>query len=689
MHKWFFLLTSTFMVLVASPTAFAVDADEPFAVQACPAELKVKPGGVVSLAFDYEVFKDHFIYRDMSSVTVTDAGGLALEDAVFPKGYVKFDKVSETEREIFEKGFQVLVEGTAPEGLSGKREVKVEVKWQGCNKPDNYCLFPETREVTCSVVVQEEAPSASSEVEAIAANVDAGSAEGSTDANAEASADANAEASADANAEASADANAGDTDTVGSETTGDEQPAAGAAPESEPEGVQPSNADSNDEVVVACAGKAGSAGAGATGIVSWVEGVLEGGEGSSFLAFLVLVFLGGLASSLTPCVYPMIPITISVIGASADQGKAKSFSLAVAYVLGIAATYTVLGLFAAYSGSLFGGMMQNPWVITGVSCVFFALAAAMFGFYEFALPSSLTTKASMVGGGGYGGAFIVGTVAGVVAAPCTGPVVALLLVKIASDYTMLQGVAIMLAFSLGLGQIFLVIGTFAGMLGSLPRSGTWMVEVKHLFGVVMVGVGIWYLGQILSESVMFLLWSGFLLIAAFELAGRMAAFKGPRDMRRVGAAAVLLVAGSVWLVTPLSDSTVSTVYAQEEVAWGSDHDAGASLSSTEGKPMIVDFTADWCAACKELEHFTYTDQAVISCAAEFVPVMIDGTEKTPEFERLRKKYKVVGLPAVYFVCPKGEVVSELTLKGFEPADMFLRKMNDALAACSSEATDAG
>lgn len=641
MRRLLILLVSAFTVLIASPAAFAVDADEPFAVVACPTAVTIEPGGAVSLPFNYEVFKDHFIYRDMSSVTVTDAGGLTLGEATFPKGHIKFDKVSEAEREIFEEGFQVVLAGTAPEGLSGKREVKVEVKWQGCNKPENYCLFPETREIVCTVQVGGDAPS-----------------------EAPAAAPTDAEDTVEGDAVAAAD-----------------------APKAAPGVVVASGAGSAGAIAAACAGTAGAAGAGATGIVAWVEGVIAGGEGSSFLAFLALVFLGGLASSLTPCVYPMIPITISVIGASADQGKAKSFSLAVVYVLGIAATYTVLGLMAAYSGSLFGGMMQNPWVVTGVACVFFALAAAMFGFYEFALPSSLTTKASTVGGGGYGGAFIVGTVAGVVAAPCTGPVVALLLVKIASDYTMLQGVAIMLAFSLGLGQIFLVIGTFAGMLGSLPRSGTWMVEIKHVFGVVMVGVGIWYLGQILSADVMRLLWTGFVVLAAFELAGRIAAFKGPRDLRRVGAGAVLLIVGLAWALKPAPE--ISTQLAHEAVSWGSNHDAGASLATTAGKPMIVDFTADWCAACKELEHFTYTDPAVVSCAAEFVPVMIDGTEKTPEFERLRKKYKVVGLPAVYFVCPEGDVVSDLTLKGFEPADMFLSKMNKALVACNSEADDAG
>ena len=619
---------------LAAPSALALDADEPFAVSACDKPVTAKAGEAVELSFEYQVFKDHFIYRDMSSVTVTDAAGLELKEAAFPKGKVKFDKVSEAEREIFEKTFTVKVAGTVPAGADGKKDVKVEVKWQGCNVPDNYCLFPETRELTCTVIVGD----------------------GASDARDGAPVDAPVEPGGDEpDAVAAADA-----------------PKAAATPGSA------AAASAN------CDGAAGDAGAGATGIVAWVEGILAGAEGSSFLAFLAIVFLGGLASSLTPCVYPMIPITISVIGASSDQGKLKSLSLAFVYVLGISATYTVLGLAAAYSGSLFGGMMQNPYVIVGVSLVFFALAAAMFGFYEFALPASVTTKASMMGGGGYGGAFIVGTVAGVVAAPCTGPIVALLLVKIASDYTVAQGVAIMLAYSFGLGQIFLAIGTFAGMIGSLPRSGAWMVEVKHVFGVLMVAVGVWYLGQILSAGVMSVLWVGVALLVAWEAAGRMTAIKGPRKPARIALAAVALVGGLFFALKPAPEVDAAAV-ADQHVDWSDDHDAGQRMSAQAGKPMIVDFTADWCAACKELEHFTYTDPAVVECAAEFVPVMIDGTDKTPEFERLRKKYKVRGLPAVYFVCPEGEVVSDLTLKGFEPADTFLAKMNRALAACGNGA----
>ena len=627
--------------LLGAPVALAIDADEPFAVAACDKPVTAKAGGSVELTFEYQVFKDHFIYRDMSGVSVTDAAGLEMKEAAFPKGHVKFDKVSEAEREIFEETFKVTLAGTVPAGVSGRRDVKVEVKWQGCNKPDNYCLFPETREFVCSVQVGDGASDAGvlDPVEGDAAPVE---------------------------------------DQGDGVVESDDEPSGKPAPVAAG-GVAASEA---------CDGTAGTAGAGATGIVAWVEGILAGAEGSSFLAFLAIVFLGGLASSLTPCVYPMIPITISVIGASSDQGKLKSFSLALVYVLGISATYTILGLAAAYSGSLFGGMMQNPFVIIGVAVVFFALAAAMFGFYEFALPSSLTTRASMLGGGGYGGAFVVGTVAGVVAAPCTGPIVALLLVKIASDYTVLQGVAIMLAYSLGLGQIFLVIGTFAGIIGSLPRSGAWMVEVKHIFGVVMVVVGIWYLGQLIDPVVMSVLWVGVTLLVAFEAGGRMALVKGPRAPLRVGLAALLLVGGLYFSLKPVPEIDEAAV-ADQHVTWGSDHEQGVTLAAQAGKPMIVDFTADWCAACKELEHFTYTDPAVVECSAEFVPVMVDGTDKTPEFERLRKLYEVRGLPAVYFVCPEGEVVSDLTLKGFEPADLFLTKMNRALAACGNGAAAEG
>jgi thiol:disulfide interchange protein DsbD len=302
------------------------------------------------------------------------------------------------------------------------------------------------------------------------------------------------------------------------------------------------------------------------------------------------------------------------------------------------------------------------------------------------LPESVTTRASQVGGGGWAGAFIVGTVAGVVAAPCTGPVVAYLLLEIANhpEWSSTAGVLVMLAYSLGLGMLFLAIGTFAGILASLPRSGTWMLAVKQLFGTVLVGAALFYFDKALASAYggrhlipeawnisVLVGWGAVALSLSIIVAGGRALLGAgrsvPRMMAGAGVAALSLV-----LLRP---------EAHAGVIWVRDHLEGLSAARAAGRPAIVDFTADWCAACKELEHFTYTDPAVVQCAAEFVPIMVDGTRESAEFDALRKEYGFKGLPAVYFVCPDGRVVRDLTLRGFEPADRFLAKMNVALATC--------
>jgi thiol:disulfide interchange protein DsbD len=374
---------------------------------------------------------------------------------------------------------------------------------------------------------------------------------------------------------------------------------------------------------------------------------------------------------------------VSVIGANADQGRAKAFLLSCVYVGGIATTYTVMGLAASQTGDMFGAALQNPFVLVGVALMMLALAAAMLGFYEFALPAGLTTKASMIGGGGgFGAAFVVGTVAGIVAAPCTGPVVAYLLIEIVNnEWSTLSGALVMLSYSLGLGMLFLVIGTFAGVLASMPRSGTWMVTVKKVFGVVLLGATAYYLGQALdvldaqqdgglswTDSAKDGLWAAVLLAAAWLTIG------GKKTPVRIGLAVAVLGIGGWQLFAPQAHL--------EGVVWDSDLEASLTASAGSGKPVIIDFTADWCAACKELEHFTYTDPAVIQCSADFEPVMLDMTATNDANAALQKRYAVKGLPAVFFICPGGEVLNDLTLQGFEPADRFLLKMNAALRTCS-------
>src|SRR5919198_3850202 len=212
----------------------------------------------------------------------------------------------------------------------------------------------------------------------------------------------------------------------------------------------------------------------------------------SLVAFAI-AFAGGVLTSLTPCVYPLIPITVSIFGAKTSRSRAQAMALSGLYVLGIATTYSVLGASAALTGKAFGTVMQNPWVLALVAVVFLAMAASMFGAFELQLPASLQAKLSGVGGAGYAGALAMGLVAGLIAAPCTGPVLAAALAYVATQGSVAYGVAIMFAYALGIGLLFFVIGAFSV---SLPKSGPWMETVKSLFGVALLAMALVYLRDV-------------------------------------------------------------------------------------------------------------------------------------------------------------------------------------------------
>lgn len=216
-------------------------------------------------------------------------------------------------------------------------------------------------------------------------------------------------------------------------------------------------------------------------------------EEDGLLAVLLLVFLGGLAASLTPCVYPLIPITISVFGAREATSRLQAFGLSTVYVGGIVLTYTALGLVAASVGKGIGEAMKSPWVLVGLAALMIAMGLSSLGLYEIGLPTSLQTRLSMAGGKGALGALIMGLVAGLVATPCVGPILVTVLVFVAQTQDLALGALLLATFALGMGMLFLVLGTFAGLLSRLPRSGPWMVAVKTAFGAVFFVVALYYL----------------------------------------------------------------------------------------------------------------------------------------------------------------------------------------------------
>ncbi len=226
-----------------------------------------------------------------------------------------------------------------------------------------------------------------------------------------------------------------------------------------------------------------------------MEGFLQGLEGylntAPLFAYLA-VFLGGVLTSFTPCVYPMIPITIAYIGGRGGESRMKGFSLSIFYVIGMASTYSALGAFAAMTGKLFGAASTNPILYLVVANIFIFLGLSMLDVFVLPIPSFLASRQQKQVGG-YLGAFLVGLLAGTVAAPCTAPVLGVVLTFVAAKQNVLYGITLLFVFSVGLGTLLIIVGTFAGLVSSMPKTGKWSVAIKKFFGWTMIGVGEYFL----------------------------------------------------------------------------------------------------------------------------------------------------------------------------------------------------
>ncbi len=384
-------------------------------------------------------------------------------------------------------------------------------------------------------------------------------------------------------------------------------------------------------------------------------------------------FLGGLLVSLTPCVYPMIAITVSVFGANEAKSRVQAAGLSSVFVLGIAVMFTALGVGAALSGAIFGKFLSNPYVVGGIAVVFLSMAASMFGAFELALPSGLNNKLATVGGIGYGGAFVLGLVSALVAAPCTGPVLTGILIWIAASHRLLLGTGVMFSFALGLGLPFFVVGTFAV---SLPKGGSWMLAVKWFFGVVLAVVALYFLRNVIPfmqhlalpgttfAAVNALMVVVALALAYVHVAAEKRGAKHPEWSKPTKFASIpLAIVGGFLLI-----SWVQLPKAQ--LQWLDSEAAGLTLAQAEHRPVIVDFGAEWCGACKELTSHTFADDNVRNEAGRFVAVRVDATdEDNQQVNALKGKYKVVGLPTVVVLDSHGR--EQARFNEFVPPERFL------------------
>ena len=389
----------------------------------------------------------------------------------------------------------------------------------------------------------------------------------------------------------------------------------------------------------------------------------------------------GFLTSLTPCVYPMIPITLAIFGArGGDVSKKRAIMLAAAYVNGMGLTYAILGVTFATIGKAgdFGTQLASPFVVIPLAILFLALAASMFGAFDLNLPSSWQNKLNTVGGKGFGGAFAMGLVGGLIAAPCTGPFLAGLLTYVATTANVVGGGALLYVYALGMGVLFFVLAAFAV---ALPKSGRWMDAVKSIGGMGLLFAAIYYLRpfmpwlkHIARPELWFLGASIGLAVVGLGIGAVQLSFHGPWSERlRKGAGVALVLAGALgawtWKLTP-----------KHHLAWEHDEKAAFARARSEHKGVMIDFSATWCAPCEEMELTFGDDDVYPAITGRYIPLKFDVTAGTDADLKNRSLYGADTLPAVLFLDTPGttdEMTVLLRLKKLTEVDAMVDLLDRA------------
>lgn len=367
----------------------------------------------------------------------------------------------------------------------------------------------------------------------------------------------------------------------------------------------------------------------------------------------------GVLTSLTPCVYPMIPITVSIFGARAGVPRGRALGLAGAYVAGIAAMFGTLGTAFGLLGRAFGTFLANPWVIVPLALFFFAMGLSMFGAFDVALPSGLQQRLNRVGGRGVAGAFAMGLVAGIIAAPCTGPPLASLLAYVATTRNAAWGFALLATYGAGVGLPFFLL---AGFSMSLPKPGGWMEWVKSVFGVALFTAALYYLknvvpalGRFGSGSTRFALEMAALVLVGIGLGAVHASFHGggaerARKALGVGLATLGLFGVTNYLLAPKGDV---------KLAWLADEATAVGQARAAGRPLLVDFAASWCIPCREFEVKVFSRPEVADAMQRFTLLRVDLSreDEDPALAAVKRKYGADTLPAIRLLSREGNLVA--------------------------------
>ncbi|MCG6939430.1 MAG: protein-disulfide reductase DsbD [Gammaproteobacteria bacterium] len=436
-----------------------------------------------------------------------------------------------------------------------------------------------------------------------------------------------------------------------------------------------------------------------------IANALRGGD--TWLT-LIIFFGAGLLLAFTPCVFPMIPILSGIIvGQGENISTSRAFYLSLVYVLAMALTYTVVGILVGLSGENIQAWFQNPWIIGSFAAIFVALSFSMFGFYELQMPTSVQTRLASISqtqqGGTMIGVAIMGFLSALIVGPCvTAPLVGALIYIAETGDALLGGLALF-SLSMGMGAPLLLIGTSAGKI--LPKAGAWMNAVKAVFGVLLLGLAIWLLERVAPAAVTMAMWAALIIVSAIYMGATTSLPEGGSGWKKLwkGLGVVLLIYGIIILLglasgnrnvfqplKGLNSSLNSSLQNTSAMTASAEHlsfkqikgidglNTEISRAITAGKPVMLDFYADWCVSCKEMEALTFTDPAVQQALEGVVLLQADVTPNDNRDKELYKHFGIIGPPSIMFFDSQGNERRNYRIVGYVPADQFSRHIKRAL-----------
>jgi len=600
------------------------------------------------LSIRWHIEPGYYLYRDKLSFSLIDAEYTQLISAQISQGTEQYDEFFGRVQVLRESAEALLtLESTA--AFAGGNEATLRIDYQGC-ADIGVCFPPSVIELPIAFDQSDDAPTDSS----TSAILGAAGSSGNTD-----------------------------------QTSGKSNIQSNAS------GSTTNNSDSGDAVARNSAALTQTAGA-VAGAEQSEQDRLFSMLGSNSLWLNVATFFGlGLLLAFTPCVLPMIPILSSlIVGQGESMSTAKAFRLSLVYVLVMASTYAVVGIIVGLSGYNVQAFLQNPWVLSTIAVLFVALSLSMFGFYELQMPTGLQNKltqwSNKQGGGQLSGVAAMGFISTLIVGPCVTAPLAGALIYIAKTGDAFIGGAALFSLGLGMGAPLLLIGTSAGKL--VPRAGAWMNTTKHIFGILMLGMAIYMISRFLPPSITMSLYGILAIMSGVYLGATDTVDKNSNGWQRFGKGAGLVVSvyglalligafsGGSGYTTPLrgvmsasnSDSINTQTHALpfQPVKGIDGLRRAVNQASAQGRPVMLDFYADWCISCKEMEAFTFSDARVQALLKEAIVVQADVTANDSEDQALLKQFDLFGPPGIIFYDARGNEIPAARVVGFMSADKF-------------------